>query len=186
MTSTINIVLARLECDTCMTSEALATACDLPRRPVVRSVARLIERGFAERREMGCYSLTRAGEAFRATGKTITCGPNGPIGPRTDPYDQRFTQRARLWSAMRILKKFTLGEILILASEARASSARRYVRALADAGYLREMPRRERGTALTSPGFKRWHLVRDTGPVAPVWRTTRGDVYDINLGRVAS
>jgi predicted transcriptional regulator len=184
-TSPTNIVLAALDRDSCLTTEFLATTTGLSRKSVVSAVATLIGRGLADRREVGCYTLTAEGESFRAAGGVIKSGPTGPLHQVAARRPRRITQRDRLWSAMRILKKFTLGEILTLAGAGSESNAQHYIAALAGAGYLRQMPRREHGTSLTSNGFKRWQLIRDTGPAAPVWSVGRGELYDPNISGVA-
>lgn len=183
--SPTNIVLAALDRDSCLTTEFLAITTGLSRKSIVAAVATLIGRGLADRREVGCYTLTAEGESFRAAGKEIKSGPNGPLNLAAVRRPRRTTQRDRLWSAMRILKKFTLGEILTLAGDGSESNAQHYIAALAGAGYLRQMHRRERGTSLTSNGFKRWQLIRDTGPAAPIWRKQRGELFDPNISGVA-
>jgi len=58
---------------------------------------------------------------------------------------------------------------------------RRAIGRLRRAGYLREAPTRVRGTAVTSNGFKKFTLVRNTGPIAPVWSDARKCLHDFNL-----
>jgi len=182
--SPANAVLRHLGMDVCRTPDDLAAATGLTNHNVVAAAGRLIARGLADRREVGCYVLTPEGAAFLAGGKVVKSGPVGPLERETPRRMARATTRDRLWSAMRILGKFSLGDLLALADEGRRgyANARNYLSILTRAGYLRELPRREPGTAVTSNGFKRWALVRNTGPAAPVWRPRNGQIYDLNLG----
>lgn len=71
--------------------------------------------------------------------------------------------RARLWRAMRILRTFTVAELSATA-EVSPNSARKYVRALAHAGYLRVATPYRQGAV---GGHASYLLIRDTGPHAP-------------------
>ena len=96
------------------------------------------------------------------------------------------TDREKTWRAIRIKQKFTLDELAraVFDSGDRAAdpvdNIRRFVVALEKAGYLISMKKRVPGTALTSNGFKRWMLVRDTGPKNPIPR--KSGVWDQNDG----
>ena len=71
--------------------------------------------------------------------------------------------RDKLWRAMRIKSKATIGELLELADEdavAAMSNAQRYCLALQRAGFLRRL-RRAPGTRPTSNGHVRYQLVRE-------------------------
>lgn len=71
--------------------------------------------------------------------------------------------RARLWQSMRVLRRFTVADI-VAAGEVGESAATKYVRFLRQAGYLRVVqPKREGITG----GHAVYALVRDTGPHAP-------------------
>lgn len=179
-------VLHALAADECRMVDDVATRAGLSNRITVKAVGSLISRGFATRAERGCYTLTDEGEAFRAGGNIIKSGPRGPLnGAMRRP--RRQTMRDRLWHAIRIKGKASLRELLETASASDDdgdgySNAQRYLRALHCAGYLRLLPRREAGTALTSNGYQRYQLLRDTGPQAPLWRVRTKMVYDPNTG----
>lgn len=81
---------------------------------------------------------------------------------------RRRTQRARLWSAMRVLKRFTLPE-LIIASGTSRRSAEDMINCLQRADYLR---RETQGNAMTGE-WSVYRLTRSTGPRAPSisWRS---------------
>ena len=64
------------------------------------------------------------------------------------------------------------------------ANLRRYMRALCLTGFLVEMPTRERGTAETSNGYKRYRLMNDTGDIAPTYRNQKHEVFDHNTREV--
>lgn len=129
------------------------------------------------------YRVTPAGQAFLGEGRKLTSGPRGP-----QPGKRLFknTLRERVWRAIRIRRKFSALEIIPLATlgheQRPESNVGKYLRALKLAGFLAELPTRQRGDALTSNGFKRYLLVRDSGPQAPRWLPKRGMVFDPNDG----
>ncbi|MGE4527983.1 MAG: hypothetical protein AB7D00_06410 [Rhodospirillaceae bacterium] len=183
MGSPTNTLLAALSRDACLTVAELVAASGLDNRVVVKAAAQLIGRGLADRAEVGCFTLTAEGEAFRASGKEVTSGPKGPL---TQSYRRarRTTLRDRLWAALRVRRKASIPELLELASNGEAAAlslAQKYTSALCRSGHLREL-RRDPGTAPTSNGFKRFALIRDTGPEAPLVRVRAREVYDPNTG----
>ncbi|MEO5336906.1 MAG: hypothetical protein H7841_08430 [Magnetospirillum sp. WYHS-4] len=146
-----------------------------------QAMARLVTRRLAIRKEAGCYKAT-------AAGRSLLAAPGGPVivagksGPRTQdgPYQpRRRTMRDKYWAAMRAAGKFTAACLVARAAPAgetvATDDARRYCKALAKAGYL---------LALKAPanGPFRWSLVRDSGPMAPVERVQRQQIYDRNDG----
>lgn len=171
-------------CD-CITEDRLMMTTSLSRRQVQQSCRLLRASGLLEKTEAGCHSITRAGlEAIKA-GARYRSGPKD--AKQNGKRIWKDTCRIRIWRAMRIRRKFTVPEIIILVADGSergdvTSNVQKYVRALARAGYLVELPRREAGSAPTSNGYKRWWLRddKDSGPQAPVWRLERGTVYDPN------
>jgi len=85
---------------------------------------------------------------------------------------RRNSTRARAWAVIRKLRVFTIARLVRL-TDANYDNLKRYIRALADAGYLRA-----EGHEM---GSVRWRLVRDTGPLPPVMKTVRY-IYDPNTG----
>ncbi|MBF0168762.1 MAG: hypothetical protein HQL45_14140 [Alphaproteobacteria bacterium] len=178
--------LQALSQDVCKTPAYLAEEIALPRKRTVSVLAALVMRGLADRRERGCYVRNPAGEVFLLSGQVIT---SGPIGPRQDdkPRRRKRTIRATAWHAIRIEKKFTLSDILAdVACQGDglpqlAGNVGRFITRLCRAGYLREL-RREPGAAPGSNGFKRWSLIRDTGPDAPIYSDKRKAMFDPNTG----
>lgn len=126
------------------------------------------------------YRLTAAGRAFLAAGKSFVSGPRGAY---TGKRLVKNTLRERVWRAIRIRRKFSAFEILPLAVKGERdaeSNARKYFRVLTRAGYLSELPTRQHGDTPAGSGFKRFLLVRDSGPQAPCWLPSRGIVFDPN------
>lgn len=160
----------------CITEAHLVELTGLLVTQVRQSASTLISNGLMEKTTKGCLKLTSAGRHAVASGKS------------TRPHRAlKDTLRARIWRAIRIRRKVTVAEIISLVADETArgditSSVQKYIGALAKAGYLIEMKRREPGTALTSPGMKRWWLSdhMDTGPQAPVWYMEKKRVYDPN------
>lgn len=176
-------VLHALADGSCRTIDQLDVALDLSRRQISNGAASLILRGYAERVEAGCYQLTPAGSEAAERGETIKPGPWRPdTGKIRKP--QQDTLRQRAWNAMRMSATFTIGDIVMAAARDDAdpeSNVQRYLRHLKNAGYVAELPTRQRGTHLTSNGFKRFRLIRDTGPSAPAYRAGKNTIHDYNL-----
>lgn len=151
------------------------------RQAVVMAAGVLADRGLIERPAPGHYRLTAAGRLAAESGQRITSGPwrGHAIGV------QQRSLRARLWRAMRALKKFGLTDLLLRAARGDEGDAEnnafKYCRALEKAGYLVRI-RRQPGEAPTSPGYVRWVLVRDTGPMPPIWSHRTRQIFDPNTG----
>jgi hypothetical protein len=130
----------------------------------------------------GVYGVTDAGRSAWRAGRKIRSGPCRPHNGRRTPIAG--TLQARLWKGLRQLKKATVPELLTMvahdADRDPAGNARKYLRVLAAAGYVAAMKTREPGTAPTSNGFKRFLLINDTGPAAPVWNPRKKTLRDGN------
>lgn len=83
--------------------------------------------------------------------------------------------RARMWQSMRVLRAFTVAD-LMASAEVSTGPARKYVRSLREAGYLRCIVPREPGR---TGGHAHYRLVKNTGPFAP--RVGRQTVRDPNM-----
>jgi predicted transcriptional regulator len=176
-------LLSELATAECQKTAELAQILNAPKRKVSDAAGVLIGRGLITRPVIGTYRITEEGRRAHEAGVTISTGPKGPHG--TIPV-HRDTFRERVWRSIRIRRRFTIGDVVSDATrdtekDPRANAAR-YIRMLRYAGYLRELPRRQQGSAPTSNGFKVFALVRDTGPRAPVWRKTQRVLHDFNLG----
>lgn len=172
------------------TTAALAQVTGLTRREVSRCFREVLNaRGLANEARFGVYRLSPAGIAAREVGERITTAPltrknGGPI------HDDTF--RSRVWKALRSLGKATVPELCQMAARGDEKlperQVRNYLGYLVKAGYVSVLARRERGTAPTSAGFKRFLLLphRDPGPKAPVVRRRLGQVYDPNSRKAYS
>lgn len=165
-----------LEPGPCLTVDEMVERTDYPRRSIADACARLVGRGWVDRLEQGCFTLSAAGRRALASGETITSGPIGPLTVRAR-RPRRRTIRDKMWSAIRIAKKFDLARLEEIAGASR-TNAQRFVLALARAGFLAEL-RREPGEAPSSNGFKRWLLVDDPGPATPTIKAD-GRIWDPN------
>jgi len=178
-------ILHHLGDGSCLTIDALEEALGLTRRQISDGSAKLIFRGLLERVEAGCYRLTAEGLKSVQAGEVIKSGPWRPDRAR-NRKPVRDTFRQRVWSAIRMSSSFTISDIVMAAARPDDKDAENnaawYLRHLTRAGYLAELPSRQRGTKLTSSGFKRWRLVRDTGPQAPVFKSKLLLVHDYNTG----
>lgn len=168
----------------CMVVPKIAKVTGISRKEVSKGLIRLVSRKLVERVEIGCYRLTDAGKAARESGKKLT---SGPTGPRSGVTQHQNTLLTRVWAALRASRKATIAELLELAAKGDEkdaySSTQRYLRGLVMAGYVVKMARREPGTALTSNGFIKFWLEKNTGPKAPViqWRKKEPSVlFDPN------
>lgn len=158
----------------------LVATMGLTPRQVTNAASNLFRRGYLILCDLVVYQLTDAGMAASLAGEIIKGGPKGQVKLI------KGTIRQRAWCAMRIRRSFTIGELVADATEPGEGQPRdnigRFLSRLAQAGYVRELDRRAPGTAVGSNGFKRYTLVRNTGPKAPVFRTELGTIFDPNLG----
>lgn len=185
------LILTRLcEADAPLTVDALMATLkrkergaskDALRREVTTCLGRLMKNKLAERcnpvsergqfpAPKGIFRATAAGRKLIASGEAVTSGPKGNLtGVRTRKTD---TFRARLWAALRAKKKAATFELIELARTSgdkgkHEQNTYAYLKALVRAGVAAQMKTREKGFAVSSPGFARFALVKDLGPLAP-------------------
>jgi hypothetical protein len=170
--------------DSCLMIGDIAGQLGLSNGQVSDAAANLIGRGYVERVERGCFQLTEAGRAARDSGVRIETGVTGPTRAARKP--RRSSIRQRAWNAMRIMRTFTVPDIVTAIACAGdgnpEKSLRHYFRALAQSGYLVRCARRRPGTAPGSNGYAVYSLVRDTGLVAPVISQVAPVIHDFNGG----
>lgn len=166
----------------CLTTAALSQLTGLPQKSVNVACCRLVLRGWIVRRERGCYELTDEGRRALDAGEQLTSGKPGERDRDIPNRPTRQTDRDRMWTTMRVLKKFQIAELETMAG-AKYDNARRYVWRLERAGYLARL-RPEPGSAPTSNGLQRWLLIRNTGPATPIYRYKSGTIYDPNTGDI--
>lgn len=78
----------------------------------------------------------------------------------------------KLWTAMRILRRFTASELCAVAEYENRQSALAYLNKLRHAGYLRN--------ARNGNDEAVWTLVRNSGPLTPAVLRNRTVVWDFN------
>jgi len=164
----------------CKTVALISDETGIEKNKVSDICCRLMVRKLVRRERIGCYNLTSDGKQARDAGKTIIKGPAGPRTGRVSNSSKR-TTRDMIWRVICAREKVSVPQIQTLVNEAKAHNIRAYLSALAQAGYLQELKSRERGTALTSNGFKVYLLLpgKNTGPRAPVLKD-RNTLYDRN------
>ncbi len=119
----------------------------------------------------GVHGLTGKGRAWLEAGLEIQSGPRtGRAASRTSG-----TLRAKAWRTLRIRRKASLDDILLLVADGGekhpAANLRRYLTALFRAGILL----RTRSGWVLPEG-------RNTGPEAPAWNSKTKTVIDVNTG----
>lgn len=97
-------------------------------------------------------------------------------GARTRVLHRKARARDRVWSSMRILRRFSLPD-LVSTAECNRDNIRKYIIALTRAGYLRVAVAKQNGR---KGGHQIWALARNTGPAAPRLQTD-GRIFDPNL-----
>lgn len=153
----------------------------------IKTAGYLVNRSYLSRLENGVFTLTETGIEAQKNGVVIKSGPMGPdTGKGRVPFKNTLRQRA--WSAMRIMTVFSISDLVAVAAidptQQDHVNIRRYCLALNKAGVLMEMPTRERGSAETSNGFKRYRLFDDLGEIAPTYRGSKDQVFDHNSREV--
>lgn len=168
----------------CITEAQLVELTGHSAGSIEESCRKLRKHGLLVKTARGCHKLTDAGRAALAEGKKLHSGPNGPdLGRR----QRKGTLRERAWRAMRLRRKFTIADLVMLCAEGAErdieSNLGKYLRALARAGYVRQLPVREAPTSASGNGYVRYLLLRDHGAQAPVWRLQYGEIWDPNVER---
>lgn len=153
------------------------------RKGVIKAVGGLISRGLVIRQRpkqegfdppMPKYEVAKAGRDLLRDGGKIDSGPRGKFTGA--PAVKTTTLRARVWKAFRQTqsRKATVPELVELAlqegedAEKAFDNTHRYLKALMRAGIVSELACRAKGDRPGSNGFKRYFLLNDVGPLAPV------------------
>lgn len=169
----------------CITEQRLVELTKLTPKQVENACQRLLRHEFIARSGQGCHRLLPAGIQAIEQGQALHSGPKGP--QESGQRQRNPGMRQRIWNALRSGKKLTIDDVIMRVAEGDEQDPRsnvgHYIRALAQAGYVLEMPIREKPMNLTSNGAKRWLLISDTGPLAPTVRVSRKTIYDPNLER---
>lgn len=173
--------------DRSASAQEIATATSLDIDQVWKSCETLVKNKLITRPERGVYRITEAGKAAITHGKGCMPGPKAPTGP-VSRRRNTFTQR--LWNALRIEQKGTIGGFVSMIlqededEQAAMTAAQKYICALCRANYMVRLPGRSRGTAVTSNGYVRYLLVVNSGPKAPMVRRIEKSIFDPNVDQV--
>lgn len=151
----------------CLTLDELAAMIpDRTRQGVAMAMSRLARKDLVERVEAGCFRRSALGHEVLELGEVISHG--GSDGPPERPRPPRDSLRQRAWSAMRMRRKFSIGELEVVAALGAEKQGRDTIRRmcaeLTRAGVLRKLPGR------SFDGGARFAMLRDLGPLAPARR----------------
>lgn len=171
----------------CRTIAELAEETGLEAKQVSTTCRILKRRQMVAQHKPGCYRLTAIGQVARqAAAEPARSGPQRRLTGRRKP-NAKTTFRDRLWRFLRLNPKATISRLVRLAGEGRpkqeAANAHAYLRVLKRAGVIVEMRQRAEANSPTSNGEKRWLIVTDLGPRAPVWRPAKRELFDPNSGQ---
>lgn len=161
----------------------LKASLELSGRQVSDAATHLRLRGLATSVQIGVYKLSEKGIQAAKGGVRITSGPRVPHG-KCLVHNKTFRQRA--WRAIRMRKSFTFGDIAADAGRGEerqdTENAARFIRQLSKAGIVAALPRRVKGSTMGSNGFKKFILLKDLGPLVPVYRPAQNCFHDFNSG----
>jgi hypothetical protein len=162
-----------------MSRETVKARLGLDWRQTTNAARSLDKRGYLQLTAEGEYRLSDAGLVAAEAGEAVRSGPKGVVKIAPDTF------RQRAWRAMRARGNFSIGDIVMDAGRDEdggqpRDNAARYIKRLVQAGYVSEAARRQPGTAPSSNGFKRFTLRRNTGPMAPVFRSEVSAMHDPN------
>ncbi|HIJ84205.1 MAG TPA: hypothetical protein HPQ00_08375, partial [Magnetococcales bacterium] len=142
-------------------------------------------RGLAAKQASGYWHLTTLGTTAAREGWKIRGGRPGGARP---PRRPGWTTRDKAWAAL--INRGGKGTLLDLAEEMDIRNPGKlhnigcYFGALEKSGHLTRSGKQDFSGAPTNPGRDVWLLINNTGPIAPMWRTSRQAVYDRNTKAV--
>jgi len=150
------------------TLDALRAGLALDSGQVAAAAKDLLLCGWICRAEDGRYSI---GAQCRAALEPAIKAPLPAIhGEKKDSFERR------AWAAMRRLKRFTSADIAILACKKgqspKTSQLMTYIKQLRDGGYVMAQAKRGGETKILA-GLTVYRLIKDTGPLAPLWSKGR-------------
>ncbi|MCM2431982.1 MarR family transcriptional regulator [Agrobacterium rosae] len=171
------VIFDHLLAGACLKMESLVEVTGLPRYTLTIALGKMVSAGLVERRKVGCYQLSRLGRKAKKYG-VIPALPKPPTEPKL-PADGF---RQRLWAVMRMSGPFAVRDIVMVTDwplKYAENAAHRYVSALKQAGYVVELPTKDKRQ-------KRFRLVRNSGQLAPVFMERAGLIRDPNTNEVVS
>lgn len=138
-------------------------------------------RGWIEKRERGVYAPTEKGRAAALAAEEL---PKGRYARHDKRRPRRKTVRDLAWKALRGLGKASAMELASLLPEDMrgkcdpAFNIRAFLKALECCGYVLKLKRGPNAYERAD----RFVLIRNTGPLTPLWRPSKGMLFDPNLG----
>jgi len=160
----------------CLTLDELAEILQSPRRAIVKRMQSLRYSGYIKTVRIGCYAVTPSGGKRHFEGGEITSGPKkgSSVNYRAPNYD---SLRHRLWKSLRMLKRGSVSQLLLVAAKPGETNGRdtawRLLSQLARAGYVTKFSRRIRPGWNCSNGEVIYFLCADTGPICPKETTNK-------------
>lgn len=168
-----------------LTLDQLDETLPIGRKQIATAAGKLIARTYLERLENGVYRLTSTGRRALEEGVVLRSGSYGRS--RKHRFIANSLQQ-RAWSAMRLLGRFAMEDLLTLAvtdaDRNPQTALRQYLKRLRIAGYIAELPVRRASNKPTSNGFKQWRLVRDSGASSPRYISKLHALKDWNTREV--
>ncbi|MGA7673512.1 MAG: hypothetical protein WCA78_00525 [Rhizomicrobium sp.] len=205
MASQLEVLFALAPCDRAQTIDDISKLLSVvagdraERKLVVKALGRLIANGFVAHTQEAkgtkgravfpapklkdFYAATDEGREFlgselkRKPGRTR----NGVHRSRA----KRETLRSRVWAALRMKGKASVPDLLEVARRPEddpkksLANVQKYLWSLSAAGIVKALPVKQQGFAPSSPGFKRYVILRDLGAKAPL--VGRKFVFDPNV-----
>lgn len=89
--------------------------------------------------------------------------------------------RQTMWKTIRILRRFTVPDLLKTIPELKYSNAEKFVRALVKHGYLAKIGNYVRGKRGTD--YQQYALINNSGPIVPVLNIGRSQKFLKNTGK---
>jgi len=157
----------------------------LTRKQIIRARGCLVRRGYiAQNSYYDCY-VTEKGIKAIEQGYFIR---SGPIGPHTDVRKPpKGTLSSYIWAALRTKNTATVEDLLSLVPlneeddyEKTLTSTRRLLYWLCKARIVRRLSSKKQGLHYNSRGHTRYQLMINLGPMHPVIRQRKHQIYDQN------
>ncbi|MBF0415811.1 MAG: hypothetical protein HQL79_08600 [Magnetococcales bacterium] len=167
--------------DGAMTSKGLTTALGILGKKLYEITANLQARKLIEKLADGSWHLTARGILAAKEGWKIR---GGRPGVERAPRKGGWTTRDKAWAAL--INRGGKGTLADLAEEidirdqGKLLNIGKYFCALEKSGHLSRSHKKDLSGPMTNPGRHVWLLINNTGPRAPLWRSSKGEVVDRN------
>ncbi|MBF0422754.1 MAG: hypothetical protein HQL73_07160 [Magnetococcales bacterium] len=167
--------------DGAMTSGGLTVALGIQGKKLYAITKNLHGRGLVEKQADGTWHLTERGILAAREGWKIRGGR-----PGVERASRRagWSLRDKAWAAL--INRGGKGTLADLAEEidirdqGKLWNIGKYFGALEKSGHLVRSRKKDFSGSVTNPGRHVWLLINNTGPRAPLWRSSRNEVVDRN------